>query len=179
MAIPIKSAPVPTGVKAQHQEYNKLRRDVLTHVHDGNSALVDHTDLESIGSNTHTEIDTHIAASAGVHGGGASDYVVVSKVAGQIIQKGTFTHVLTDCTGLSWNESGGYHEETFDTAFAVGTTPIVFLQAYNNTVGLEDAWVTTDIPTNITNEGFTVYFFNHQVISGSETLRYMYIAIGV
>jgi len=175
MAIPIKSAPVPTGVKAQHQEYNKLRRDILTHVHDGNTAIVDHTDLDTIGNNTHSQIDTHIAASAGVHGGGASDYVVVTKIRGLIVQEGSFTHTLTDRGSQSWN-----HQESveYGDAFNVNCTPTIMLQAYNNTVGLEDAWVLTDIVTNVTHLGFDVYFFNHQTGAGTETIRYFWRAYG-
>lgn len=83
MPVP-KSAPVAENVMAKSSDYNKLRVDLLTHTHDGYTTKVDHHDLENGGVNvdanySHDEIDDHIDATYGVHGGTSSQYVCLGK----------------------------------------------------------------------------------------------------
>ena len=72
------SVAIGASVAATHTQVNNLRTDIVTHVHDSDVSDIDHTDLLQAGTKTHNQIDVHIAASGGVHVGGATSSVLLS-----------------------------------------------------------------------------------------------------
>jgi hypothetical protein len=105
------------------------------HDHDGgDGAQVNHTKLSNIGTNTHAQVDTHLGASAAVHGLPANVNVLGNRTgAGEFIQRGTADPAV--CS----NATTVYRNTATGISFAVAFTACygVFV---STTSGADNGW---------------------------------------
>lgn len=167
----LRSADVPTGVNGQHQEYNKLREDLIGHTHDGNTERIDHENLTSGGKLVdtdygHDEIDEHIE-SGQAHCGLNEGYVALVQGKQFIVDRGQVE--------IAWDKSGVYEvfnctswnntvDITFNVEFAEDCEPLVFPQM-TKIAGQGNELALAMHVKEITNTGCTVMFFNEWFVS--------------
>ena len=130
-------------------------------------AVIAHTELTAIGTNTHAQIDTHLAASAAVHGLGANVNVLGNRAAaGEFVQRASLD------PGALAGAGGDVYS---------GTTAVTFAVAFSSTPFVAFAGMTDNAPIvgsaiAILTTGCTIQLLGINVSQNAADARY--IALG-
>jgi len=141
------SVAIGAGVAATHTQVNNLRTDIVTHVHDSDVSDIDHTDLLQAGTKTHNQIDVHIAASGGVHVGGATSSVLLSHDTQKAMRTGP---------GSVQTFDPGWYTATLTFAKPFNSIPAVIIMQKDTTLRMSSSI------TACSAAGFTVSIYNKE-----------------